>query len=217
MVYVRNRYRREAILSSIGFSEILSSPAHGEIFDLFFLDGLKLFIREFKELNANLKARSENNSLILHSKHSDLHISSSNGEYSLVSKYRFPNSRTEQITIVKGTKQEIRTGEKRIVNGSMVDINFKQIVIDENGFVQSISSDGKNIIERKGNTVIFEGEEYDWDGYPADLNSFPPSKTMITNNIKETVSKYPQTQQSYESLFGKETVKESLKEQQERE
>ena len=48
MVYVRNRYRREAILSSIGFSEILSSPAHGEIFDLFFLDGLKLCIREFK-------------------------------------------------------------------------------------------------------------------------------------------------------------------------
>lgn len=211
--YIWDRKKRNEILSSIGFSEILSSPAHGEIFDSFFKERLKLLFGDFKEL----KAKPENNSLSLYSKNSDLYISSSNGEYSLVYKHTFPNSKIRKISIVKGTKQEISKGEKKFVDGRMVNIDFEQMVIDEDGFVQSISSKGENIIERKGNTVIFAGEEYDWDGYPADINPLQPSKTTITKNIRETVDKYPQTQQIYERLFGKETVKKSLEEQQEHE
>lgn len=209
--YILDRKKRDKILSSIGFSEILSSAAHGEIFDSFFLEGLKnMSLEDFKEL----KASAENNSLTLYSKKSDLYISSSNGEYSLVYKHTFPKSTIREIKIVKGTKQEISKGDKKFVDGSMVDINFEQMLIDEDGFVQSISSKGETLIRREGKTVSFDGKKYDWDAYPGDINAVEVDKSTILKNLRETISKHPQTKQVYESLFGKEIVDESLEEQQ---
>lgn len=208
--YMRNRKKREEILSSIGFSEILSSAAHSEIFDSFFEETLRhIALKDFKDL----KASAEENSLTLYSRNYDFHISFRDGEYALVYKYTYPQSTVREINIVKGTKQEINKGNKRFENGRMVGIDFEQMIIDEYGFVQSINSKGNCIIKRDGKTVSFDGKEYDWDGYPGDINAIETNKSTIIKNIRETVKKYPQTQQAYENLFGKEIVKESLEEE----
>lgn len=215
MEFMNDAERMQSLLWALGASkEVLELPAHREKIEECLKYMIKSIIDAIRDEDMGFEVEYVDNGLKVNTE--SLKIEESTILQFCEDSYQFD----KKCNIGEVSKKVKGIISKRVIGTYTCNRNFLSLsntetlyetVLDQAGFVineNMKSTDGrKKSLIRNGLKITCGGNnKIKWDGSPSKLNAEDVSSTSFCNNLADTISKYPTTQEYYESIVGNELV-----------